>query len=189
MPPWNSSEESLCCRTVGLGTDTDWESCTHKCDVAFPMSSILCIPAVQPWIPAPFPGYQTHTETIAEPEVMRNREPISDGPFRARIDLQRAGGVDPARLERSLGLRVRRVGRGRYQVTGGKEPHWVDLYTARMPRCDCGDHLWRERVCKHILAVMLREGDERVIAAIGDLVAGLREALSPPRRRRSGRGH
>lgn len=99
------------------------------------------------------------------------------------IDVDAAGGVDPSRLERSLGLEVRRVGRGRYLVTGGAEPHWVDLYTRRFPRCDCGDHLWRERVCKHILAVLLREGDERVIGAIAGLVARLREAT--PKRRRS----
>lgn len=90
------------------------------------------------------------------------------------VDLSAAGGVDLARLERSLGLEVHRVGRGRYLVTGGEEPHWVDLYTRHLPRCDCGDHIWRERVCKHILAVLLREGDERVIAAIGRLVARLR---------------
>ncbi len=97
-----------------------------------------------------------------------------------QIDLGAAGGVDPARLERALGLVVRRVGHGRYLVTGGNEPHWVDLYTRRLPRCDCGDHLWRERVCKHILAVMLREGDERVIAAIARLVARLREGETGP---------
>lgn len=98
------------------------------------------------------------------------------------IDIAAAGGVDLARLERSLELRVRRVGPGRYLVTGGEEPHWVDLYTKRFPRCDCGDHIWRERVCKHILAVMLREGDERVIAALAQLVGALRAAI-PARRR------
>ncbi|HEX7051391.1 MAG TPA: SWIM zinc finger family protein [Longimicrobiales bacterium] len=102
----------------------------------------------------------------------------------ARIDLHAAGGVDPQRLERSLGLHVRRVGRGRYRVWGGREPHWVDLYTRRLPRCDCGDHLWRERVCKHILAVMLREGDERVIGAVGRLVSRLRLEARRERRRR-----
>lgn len=103
------------------------------------------------------------------------------------IDIAAAGGVDLARLERSLELRVRRVGPGRYLVTGGKEPHWVDLYTRRLPRCDCGDHIWRERVCKHILAVMLREGDERVITAVAQLVGTLRDSIArrrrPPRSR------
>lgn len=99
-----------------------------------------------------------------------------------QIDIAAAGGVDLARLERSLELRVRRVGPGRYLVTGGEEPHWVDLYTRRLPRCDCGDHIWRERICKHILAVMLREGDERVISAIARLIGRLREA-TPARRR------
>lgn len=88
----------------------------------------------------------------------------------ARWNVRSAGGIDVDRLERSLKLRVRRVGRGRYRVWGGREPHWVDLYTRRLPRCDCGDHLWRDRVCKHILAVLLREGDEHVIGSLAELV-------------------
>ena len=92
----------------------------------------------------------------------------------AAIDFPRAGGVDPRRLERSLGLDGERVGEGRYRVRGGEQEHWVDLYTTSLPRCDCGDHLWRERICKHILAALLREGDGRVIAAIGALIQDLR---------------
>lgn len=91
------------------------------------------------------------------------------------IDVAAAGGVDPERLERCLGLRVQPAGQGRYRVSGGSEPHWVDLHTAQHPRCDCGDHLWRESVCKHILAAMLREGDERVVLALGRLVRELRD--------------
>jgi uncharacterized Zn finger protein len=93
---------------------------------------------------------------------------------RSLINLEAAGGVDLSRLERSLGLRVQPTGRGRYRVTGGGEPHWVDLHTANQPRCDCGDHLWRENICKHILAAMLREGDERVLGALARLVHRLR---------------
>ena len=90
------------------------------------------------------------------------------------IDFAAAGGVDLDRLERSLGLRGEKVGHGRYRVTGGSQDHWVDLYTTSIPRCDCGDHLWRERICKHILASLLREGDERVLTALRMLVHGLR---------------
>lgn len=92
------------------------------------------------------------------------------------IDFDAAGGVDPARLERSLGLKVERLDGGRFRVTGGGQDHWVDLYTTAHPRCDCGDHIWRERICKHILAALLREGDERVIRALGPLVQQLRAA-------------
>ena len=91
-----------------------------------------------------------------------------------RINIEAAGGVDLARLERGLGLRVQPTGRGRYRVSGGEEVHWVDLHSARQPRCDCGDHLWREAVCKHILAALLREGDERVLRAVSALVLRLR---------------
>ncbi|HXE57321.1 MAG TPA: SWIM zinc finger family protein [Gemmatimonadales bacterium] len=92
------------------------------------------------------------------------------------IDFDAAGGVSLDRLERSLMLRGERVGEGRYRVTGGGQPHWVDLYTANHPRCDCGDHIWRDQICKHILAALLREGDERVVAALGALVARLKAA-------------
>lgn len=84
--------------------------------------------------------------------------------------------IDPDRLARSLLLAGDRVGKGRYHVTGGAHEHWVDLYTPRHPRCDCGDHLWREQICKHILAALLREGNAEVIAALGGLVQRLRTA-------------
>jgi hypothetical protein len=90
------------------------------------------------------------------------------------IDFAAAGGVDLGRLERSLGLTVERVGNGRYLVAGGRDRHWVDLYTSYHPRCDCGDHLWRETICKHILAALLREGNERVIGSLGSLISRLR---------------
>ena len=92
----------------------------------------------------------------------------------ALIDFDAAGGVDLDRLERSLELVGERVGHGRYRVTGGRVDHWVDLYSSAHPRCDCGDHLWREQICKHILAALLREGDERVLAALRTLVEALR---------------
>ena len=93
-----------------------------------------------------------------------------------RIDFDAAGGVDLDRLERSIGLYGERVGPGRYRITGGTQVHWVDLYTASHPRCDCGDHLWRERICKHILAALLREGNERVLTALPRLLARVNAA-------------
>lgn len=88
-----------------------------------------------------------------------------------QIDFDTAGGVDLDRLERSLGLHGERVGFGRYRISGGGHDHWVDLYTAAQPRCDCGDHLWRDRICKHILAALLREGNERVLVELPRLLA------------------
>lgn len=94
-----------------------------------------------------------------------------------RVELA-ASGIDLPRLERSLALRTKRVGHGQYEVSGGRVTHWVDLHGANQPRCDCGDHLWREQVCKHILAALLREGNEGVVGALGQLVATLRSSFS-----------
>ena len=88
-----------------------------------------------------------------------------------------AGGipVDLDRLERGVQLVAERSGPRRYRVTGGAGEHWVDLgATGARPRCDCGDYLWRDRECKHILAAMLQEGHAGVISAIGPMVARLR---------------
>jgi hypothetical protein len=92
------------------------------------------------------------------------------------INFEALGGVDLDRLERSLQLDGERVGIGQYRVTGGTQPHWVDLYTTSHPRCDCGDHLWREQICKHILAALLREGNGRVVSALGTLFTRLKAA-------------
>ena len=85
------------------------------------------------------------------------------------------GAVDLDRLERGVQLVAERSSFGRYRVTGGAGEHWVDLgATGAGPRCDCGDYLWRDRECKHILAALLHEGHSAVISAIGPMVARLR---------------
>jgi hypothetical protein len=90
------------------------------------------------------------------------------------VNIEAAGGIDPARLARALKLSAKRIDRGRYELWGGKAVHYVDLIDPAMERCDCGDHTWRQIVCQHLLACLLREGDERVVAAVARLVGGLR---------------
>jgi hypothetical protein len=51
----------------------------------------------------------------------------------------------------------------------------VDLISRDHPRCDCGDYLWRETICKHIIAARLREGDEQVLTQVGALVRSLKQ--------------
>lgn len=85
--------------------------------------------------------------------------------------------IDFGRLERGVQLACERIGSGRYRVTGGRGQHWVDLHTPNHPRCDCGDHLWRDAHCKHILAAQLHEGMPEVISAVGTLVGRLRQRV------------
>lgn len=91
------------------------------------------------------------------------------------VQLDAADAVDLDRLERGLALHAERVGDGRYRVTGGAGDHWVDLATPSHPRCDCGDHVWRDQVCKHILAALLREGNEHVVRALATVVSRARQ--------------
>lgn len=114
-------------------------------------------------------GWMTsHTPHSAGPPAAAASRPLL-------VDVEAAGGVDLDRLERAVDLVADRVGHGRYRVRGGAQDHWVDLCSAAHPRCDCGDHLWREAVCKHILAAMLREGDARILGAVARVMARLRE--------------
>jgi hypothetical protein len=91
------------------------------------------------------------------------------------LDLE-AAELDERRLARSLTLRADRAGEGRYRIAGGEQEHWVDLYSSAHPRCDCGDHVWRDVVCKHILAALMREGNERVLREVGVLFTRLQAA-------------
>lgn len=86
--------------------------------------------------------------------------------------------MEPGRVERGVQLECEAAGDGRYKVTGGDSVHWVDLESCDQPRCDCGDYLWRDAVCKHIIAARLREGDEQTIGKLGALVRSLRDQMS-----------
>ena len=49
-------------------------------------------------------------------------------------------------------LSVEQIGPGQFHVTGGSEDHWVAIGHPDLPMCDCPDHLYRDRLCKHIQA-------------------------------------
>ena len=74
--------------------------------------------------------------------------------------------IDPERLARALWLRVERLGKGRFRVVGGHEPHTVALEDGAFS-CDCEDFVLRATTdCKHVLALRIRRGDPDVIAAL-----------------------
>ena len=85
--------------------------------------------------------------------------------------------MEMGRVERGVQLECEPVGDGRYRVTGGNTVHWVDLIARDHPRCDCGDYLWRDAICKHIIAARLREGDEQVLLHVGALVRSLKQQV------------
>jgi len=72
--------------------------------------------------------------------------------------------IDPYRLRRSLDLKVQRLGRNDFRVTGGLEPHQVTTDTTSW-QCDCMDHQ-RGNLCKHLLAVKRFRRDESVVRLV-----------------------
>lgn len=86
------------------------------------------------------------------------------------IDFEKLGRIDPERFDRAMALLPEAMANGQYRVRKANDPksdpHNVDLFSADLPRCDCGDHLWREQLCKHILACLIHLNHPAVAPAI-----------------------
>lgn len=74
-------------------------------------------------------------------------------------------GIDPYRLRRALELKVRSVEAGRFRITGGSDPHIVRRHQGEY-RCDCADAQKGQRHCKHVLAVKLTRGDQKILSLV-----------------------
>lgn len=100
-------------------------------------------------------------------------------PVHADIDLLETRGIRLDRLEKALSLKVTplRTGPGQFRVTGGREPHYVDLVSEGVPPCDCGDFLMRGEACKHQLAVLLFIGDRRILFPLLQLTRTLKAKM------------
>ena len=77
--------------------------------------------------------------------------------------------VDLRRLARAVHLDVHGTGPGRYQVSGGAEPHSV-LKKVDGWGCDCADFQFARGACKHTLAVRLASGDPALIELLRLLI-------------------
>ena len=77
--------------------------------------------------------------------------------------------VDLRRLARAVYLDVQGMGPGRYQVSGGAEPHSV-LTQGDGWGCDCADFQFARGACKHTLAVRLVSGDPTLIESLRLLI-------------------
>lgn len=77
------------------------------------------------------------------------------------IDFDKLPPIDTERFRKALFLKTTKLGRGQFRVVNPldplREPHNVDLYSSDIPRCDCGDHEFRQVLCKHILACLMAE--------------------------------
>lgn len=82
-------------------------------------------------------------------------------------------------VQRAMELTVEMLGRGRFKVSGGYEPHYLDLYDPEHNRCDCHDHNWRNRMCKHLAAVLIRLGDYRMWCRLQELLEEILEPQPP----------
>jgi helicase len=75
-------------------------------------------------------------------------------------DMTRPSSVDPYRLRRAMDLRVVVLDDTRWHVTGGLEPHIVNVSSDDY-QCDCLDFA-KGHTCKHILSVRMLRNEELV---------------------------
>ena len=58
-----------------------------------------------------------------------------------------------------------------YMVLGGNQPHYIT--TKPSPDCDCHDFSWgHDRLCKHLIAGLWKEGDQHIGYIIDSLGKG-----------------
>lgn len=84
------------------------------------------------------------------------------------------GAITRERLARAVYLHAEPLADGTWRVSGGAEPHAVNLAAGT---CDCADFTVRGGPCKHVAACRLRSGDPETLEA-------LRAVVPMPRRAR-----
>ena len=92
------------------------------------------------------------------------------------IDFTKLPEIDEERLERALSFRAVAMDvAGQYKILNAtdplREPHYVDLVSSDIPRCDCGDHEYRNQLCKHILCALLHENHPVAASALASYLA------------------
>lgn len=98
----------------------------------------------------------------AEPTPLAGRSP-THRPTRERA-------IEPRRLRRAARLIADKIAPGQYAVRGVEEPvYFVDV-NADIP-CMCKDSEFNQGIqCKHLLYCRMREGDEAVLFALGQMM-------------------
>ena len=131
-----------------------------------------------PDVPVADPGGPRNLLDESPAELWDGPAP-DEGPTENETDLEQPD-AQPGAGEPRLEVTV--LGPDRYEVTGGAEPHVVELGTGSGVRCDCADFAFRGRVrdCKHVVAVRRsqtradedsaaqRDDDEHVVAPVGE---------------------
>lgn len=70
--------------------------------------------------------------------------------------------LDRGRVRRALDLHVEQAAPAQYHVRGPEgEDEYVEIYPHF--HCHCGDAIFREVICKHIIAALLAYGDEEAV--------------------------
>lgn len=85
---------------------------------------------------------------------------------------------EPNRLTRAITeLRSEQLGPLEYRVWGGRHEHHVKLDVD--PPCDCEDFYYRGReiLCAHVLHCLMREGNQDLLIAAGEIMRQMQEQV------------
>ena len=90
---------------------------------------------------------------------------------------------EPKRLQRAITqLRSEQLGSVEYRVWGGQHEHHVKLDVD--PPCDCEDFHYRGRevLCAHVLHCLMREGNQELLIAAGEIMRQMQEQVKAANR-------
>lgn len=95
---------------------------------------------------------------------------------RPKLEFDRIQDAITLRVERRMDVRGAFVVYGKTDVYNvrpiAEHPAW---------QCDCGDHLWRERLCKHIHSVLIEESDPEALDLMMQVMRGKRSEPTLPK--------
>jgi hypothetical protein len=76
--------------------------------------------------------------------------------------------LDPVRVAKAVDLNVVRMDDDHFKVYSSRNEYFVALRPYY--DCGCGDFVWRNEVCKHLIAALLWDGDEEARGLANELI-------------------
>jgi len=78
--------------------------------------------------------------------------------------------LDPVRVGKAMDLNVHRIDDDHFRVYSSRNEYHVALRPYY--ECGCGDFVWRNHICKHLIAALLWDGDDEARTIADEILIG-----------------